>query len=310
MVCVIAVMLIFHSDPQQDDAATGMEHPSHQTPHPISQPPRQTMIGRLSSPGLGLNSQNLCTPMPNFHRERSTSFSSYGPLRSFPTMALRLLQTTETFTITLIPLTLVTFAGKAPSLGTAALSLKRLGLQSGRPQYMRSGIGTLTRWLRTYWLLQTSTAISTMRHTKNLAMRSNSIVILCLVIGHGGNRYLFHLDTILMSLRVSLFRTLSLRTPQRTVPCLFQSSWGLTKRQSLSPPARMISTPYTFRLGMSRTIFGARTRMHLFYLGFSQYQKVSIPLLQFPSNISASHDRCQEGHRHGGVSKLQEGPNT
>ena len=61
---------------------------------------------------------------------------------------------------------------------------------------------------------------------------------------------------------VTLFHRTSLhRTLQPMVPCSFQSSLGPTKRQSLSPLARMNFTPYTFQSAMFKITSAVHTRM-------------------------------------------------
>ena len=55
-------------------------------------------------------------------------------------------------------------------------------------------------------------------------------------------------------------RTPLLRTYQPMDLCLFQLSWGLIKRQYLSPPVKMTSTRYISRSEMFKTTFDVRTR--------------------------------------------------
>lgn len=71
-------------------------------------------------------------------------------------------------------------------------------------------------------------------------------------------------SAFLVTLLMPLFRILSLRTLQPMAPCSSRSSSGLTKQQFLSPPARMTSTPYTFRSEIFKTTCDARTRTRWF----------------------------------------------
>ena len=73
-----------------------------------------------------------------------------------------------------------------------------------------------------------------------------------------------HFSIFLLTLQISLLRMLLLRTLRHMAPCSSQLSWGLTKRPSPLPPAKMIFTPYTFRLETFKTIFDACIRTHWF----------------------------------------------
>jgi hypothetical protein len=79
----------------QASAAIGMEQLFLRTCHQKPQLSRQTVIGHLSYPELVSSSPNLSTPMPNYHREKSTSFSNCGLQRSFPTVTVHPSPTTE-----------------------------------------------------------------------------------------------------------------------------------------------------------------------------------------------------------------------
>ena len=180
--------MLFYFYFSQASAVTRMEHPLHRTRRQKSRPSRQTTIGRRLRPAPALNSQNTCFLTPNFHGERSTNSSNYGPLHSSPTMIHHPSPAIKISTSKSMPLNSATFSGRALVSAMMALSPKRLALRSGRPQSTTFGIGTLAKWSRTSWQLRTSTATLTTQHTGSFAMRNDSIATSCPVIGHGGNR--------------------------------------------------------------------------------------------------------------------------
>lgn len=115
----------------QASAVIDVEYAFCRTLHQKFRPSRRMMIGHLSCLGLVSNSRNSCIPMPNFHREGSTSFSSCGPLRSSPTTTLRPLPTTVIFISRLTQSSSVAFHGRISVSSTMAPSLKRPAVQSG-----------------------------------------------------------------------------------------------------------------------------------------------------------------------------------